>query len=94
MTAYNNRPYRTRKEIILSCFLQGLVVSQLSTQVFSRLFDTSSAAANVCGLFACALYTLCKLLVENANDPDLYLNDDRIVETMSGCMIGECLLIL
>lgn len=91
---YNNRPYRTRREIFLSYLLQGLVLSQLSTQLFASLLDCGNAVASFCGVTVCVLYTLCKLLWENADEQDIYLNDDRITGIITGCLIGECILIL
>lgn len=94
MNGFNNKPYQSRREIFLSHLLQGTYFSQLAFQLFLVVFHDSTVLASVSGIIACAFYSLFKMTWVVASDEDVYLNDERIMGIMLGCLIGEVILML
>lgn len=88
------KPYNTPKEVLLTNVLQGLFIVQLTTRILLRVEVLPDIFAYLCGVLACIVYMLCKLFVCNADDGELYINDNRIAGIVMGCIAGLCLMII
>lgn len=91
-TNKNNKNHHTRKEVFYSNIVQGLLLSQLCTQLCTSFFG-GGFMMNVYGLIASTLYLLCKLFMFDATDREVYLDDERIAGIILGSIVGECILV-